>query len=137
MPAPKSSDAAQPRHKEPLKPSAALRLVETYLEEVPQIVPPEPPRPIVQTRTIELDRFVRLKKIDAAYYHAPYFVVPRDAVGQEAFAVIRKTMAEKKLVGLGRVVLASREWLVEPLGNGLRGRAYPRDQDGGLQSSFP
>jgi len=76
--------------------------VETYLEEVPQIVPPEPPRPIVQTRTIELDRFVRLKKIDAAYYHAPYFVVPRDAVGQEAFAVIRKAMAEKKL---------AQEWL--------------------------
>ena len=66
---------------------------------------------------------MRLKKIDAAYYHAPYFVVPRDAVGQEAFAVIRKAMAEKKLVGLGRVVLASRERpiLVEPLGNGLRG----------------
>ena len=97
--------------------------METYLEEVPQIVPPEPPRPILQTRTIEFDRFVRLKKIDAAYYHAPYFVVPRDAVGQEAFAVIRKAMAEKKLVGLGRVVLASRERpiLVEPLGNGLRG----------------
>ena len=49
--------------------------------------------------------------------------MPRDAVGQEAFAVIRKAMAEKKLVGLGRVVLASRERpiLVEPLGNGLRG----------------
>ena len=109
----------------PPKSRAPLRLAEPEREEAPTIVPPPvPPRPIIEnTRTIELDRFVRPKQIDAAYYNTPYFIVPRDAVGQEAFAVIRDAMAEKKLVGLGRIVLASRERpiLIEPMGNGLRG----------------
>lgn len=50
-------------------------------------------------------------------------IVPREKVGQEAFAVIRDAMVDKKLVGLGRVVLATRERsiLIEPMGNGLRG----------------
>jgi Ku protein len=39
------------------------------------------------------------------------------------FAVIRDAMAEKKLAGLGRVVLSNRERpiLIEPMGDGLRG----------------
>jgi DNA end-binding protein Ku len=126
--APAAAPAAvsQPAQKPPLKTSAPLKLVERERhEEGPTIVPlPAPPRPIIEnTRTIELDRFVRPEQIDAAYYNTPYFIVPREAVGQEAFAVIRDAMAAKKVVGLGRVVLANRERpiLVEPMGNGLRG----------------
>src|SRR5262245_26966608 len=54
----------------------------------------------------------------SAYYNTPYFIVPRDAVGQEALAVIHDVMVGKKLVGLGRIVLASRERpiLIEPMG---------------------
>ena len=94
-------------------------------EEAPTIgPPPAPPRPIVEnTRTIELDRFVDPQQIDSAYYNTPYFIVPRDAVGQEAFALIRDAMAAKGLVGIGRVVLSNRERpiLIEPRRNGLRG----------------
>jgi non-homologous end joining protein Ku len=114
-----------PLREPPPKSRAPLRGTESEREEAPPIVPPPaPPRPIIEnTRTIELDRFVEPKQIDAAYYNTPYFIVPRDAVGQEAFAVIRDAMAEKKLVGLGRIVLASRERpiLIEPMDNGLRG----------------
>jgi DNA end-binding protein Ku len=114
-----------PIRQTPPQSRAPLRLAEPDRDEAPTFGPPPvPPRPIVEnTRTIELDRFVRPKQIDAAYYNTPYFIVPRDAVGQEAFAVIRDAMADKKLVGLGRIVLASRERpiLIEPMGNGLRG----------------
>ena len=37
---------------------------------------------------------------------------PTDKVGQEAFVVIRDAIREKKMVGLGRVVLTRREHVV-------------------------
>jgi DNA end-binding protein Ku len=75
------------------------------------------------TRTIEIDRFFPRTQIDARYFDKPYYVVPRELVGQEAFAVIRDSMRNQEVVGLGRVVLSSRERpiLIEPIGNGLRG----------------
>ena len=75
------------------------------------------------TRTIEIDRFFPRAQIDARFFEKPYYVVPRELVGQEAFAVIRDAMRNQEVVGLGRVVLSSREQpiLIEPMGNGLRG----------------
>jgi DNA end-binding protein Ku len=57
------------------------------------------------------------------YLDTPYYVVPRDEVGQEAFAVIRDAMRGKGVVGMGRVVLARRERpiILEPMGDGIRG----------------
>ena len=43
---------------------------------------------------------------------SPYYIAPTDKVGQEAFSVIRDAMAEKKMVGLARVVLYRREHVV-------------------------
>ena len=82
---------------------------------------PSPPRP-QNTHTIEIERFLPAGRIDARYYEKPYYVVPREPVGQEPFAVIRDAMRSKKMVGLGRVILSSRERpiLLEPMGNGLR-----------------
>lgn len=86
------------------------------------IAPPVAPRP-QNTRTIEIDRFVPQGQIDAGYFEKPYYIVPREPVGQEAFAVIRDAMRAKGVVGMARVVLSSRErpLLIEPMGNGLRG----------------
>jgi DNA end-binding protein Ku len=51
---------------------------------------PEPPRVVIEnTRTIDIERFVPRGQIDARYIEKPYYIAPRDAVGQEAFAVIR------------------------------------------------
>ena len=75
------------------------------------------------TRNIEIDRFLPVGKIDARYFEKPYYIVPRQEIGQESFAVIRDAMSRDGVVGLARVVLSSRErpFLVEPMGNGLRG----------------
>ena len=98
--------------------------------EQPPTMPPEPllpvslpPVPIENNRTIVLDRFFPLDQIDPRYHDTPYYIVPRDKVGQEAFAVIREAMRAKHLVGMGRVVLARRErpLIVEPMRAGLRG----------------
>ena len=92
------------------------------------IAPPPPPVPMERprlenTRTIEIERFVPRAQIDPSYHHTPYYIAPRDLVGQEAFAVIRDAMAGKDLVGLARIVLSSRERpiILEPMGAGLRG----------------
>jgi hypothetical protein len=56
-------------------------------------------------------------------------VAPEGPVGQEAFAVIRDTIAKLNMVALGRVVLARREHVIalEPKGRGLVGTTlrYP------------
>ncbi len=73
--------------------------------------------------TIDIDKFVPRSQVDERYFDSPYYVVPTDKVGQEAFAVIREAMRDKGVVGLARVVIAKRERpiLLEPMGKGLRG----------------
>ena len=80
------------------------------------------PRP-QNTRTIEIERFVPAGQVDLRYFEKPYYIVPRDVIGQEAFAVIRDAMSRENVAGLARVVLSSRErpMLVAPMGNGLCG----------------
>ena len=108
---------------------AALRAVpaddevgrEDEVQEAETDVAP-PPRP-QNTHTIEIERFVPAGQIDARYFEKPYYITPREPIGQEAFAVIRDAMRGKNMAGLGRVVLSSRERpiLLEPMGQGIRG----------------
>lgn len=74
-------------------------------------------------RTIEIERFVPADQVDGRYFEKPYYIVPRDVIGQEAFAVIRDAMTLKNVAGLARVVMPSRErpMLVAPMHNGLWG----------------
>jgi len=78
---------------------------------------------IESSHTIDIDRFVPATHIDKRFYDSPYYVVPTDTVGQEAFAVIRDAMKGKGMVALGRVVLSKRERVIalEPYGKGLLG----------------
>ena len=73
--------------------------------------------------TIEIDRFVPTAQIDKRFYDSPYYIMPTDTVGQEAFAVIRDAMRGKGMVALGRIVLAKRERVIalEPYDKGLLG----------------
>jgi DNA end-binding protein Ku len=84
---------------------------------------------VESSHTIEIDKFVPLSQIDARYYDSPYYIVPNDTVGQDAFAVIREAMKGKGMVGLGRVVISKRERpiVLAPQGKGLRGMTlrYP------------
>src|SRR5205823_4182741 len=76
---------------------------------------------IESTHTIEIDSFVPNAQIDKRYFDSPYYIVPSDTVGQEAFAVIREAMRGKDMVALGRVVIAKRERVIalEPYEKGL------------------
>src|SRR5262249_9840910 len=89
---------------------------------------------VESTRTIDIDRFVPREQIDIGDLDSPYYIVPNDNVGQEAFAVIREAMRAKGVVALGRVVLSRRERVImlEPFRNGLRGVTlrYPYEMRG-------
>jgi DNA end-binding protein Ku len=78
---------------------------------------------VESNHTIEIDSFVPRAQIDERYLDSPYYLVPDDRVGQEAFAVIRDAMRGKDMVALGRVVLAKRERVVmlQPWDKGLMG----------------
>ena len=90
------------------------------------------PRPRPQnTRTIQIERFVPAGQIDARYFEKPYYIVPREEISQESFAVIRDAMRREVVAGLARVVLSSRERpvLLEPAGRGLLGVTLRFAQD--------
>jgi DNA end-binding protein Ku len=84
---------------------------------------------IESTHTVEIEKFVPKVSIDDRYRDTPYYLAPEDKVGQEAFAVIRDAMKKKKMVGIGRVVMARRErvMMLEPFGKGIMGTTlhYP------------
>ncbi len=84
---------------------------------------------VESTHTIEIEKFVPLSEIDVRYFDSPYYLIPDDQVGLEAFAVIRDAMASQKMVGVGHVVLQKRERpiLLEAFGKGIRGMTlrYP------------
>ena len=78
---------------------------------------------IESTRTIEIDQFVPRSEIDDRYIDSPYSIAPDGKVGQDAFAVIRDTIAKMGMVAVGRVVLTRREHIIalEARGRGLVG----------------
>jgi DNA end-binding protein Ku len=84
---------------------------------------------IESNHTIEIDSFVPRSQLDERYFDSPYYLVPNEPVGQEAFAVIRDAMRGKDMVALGRIVLAKRERVVmlQPWDKGLVGTTlrYP------------
>src|SRR6266566_2174137 len=55
---------------------------------------------IESTRTIDIDQFVPKNEIDERYIDSPYYIAPDGQVGQEAFAVIRDTIAKLNMVAL-------------------------------------
>jgi DNA end-binding protein Ku len=84
---------------------------------------------VESNHTIEIDSFVPRSQIDERYFDSPYYIIPNDQVGQEAFAVIRDAMRGKGMVALARVVLAKRERVImlQPWDKGLIGTTlrYP------------
>jgi DNA end-binding protein Ku len=76
---------------------------------------------IESSHTMSLDGFVEKASIEQIYLDTPYYVSPADKVSEEAFAVIRDAMAGRKMAGLARIVLYSRERpvVIEPLGKGM------------------
>jgi DNA end-binding protein Ku len=73
------------------------------------------------TRTIEIERFVSEKDIDRLYWNDPYYLIPDEKGGVEAYTVIREALSETGRIALGRVVMHGRERLValEPRDKGI------------------
>jgi DNA end-binding protein Ku len=73
--------------------------------------------------TIEIDAFAPREEIDELYLENPYYIVPTDDSGAQAFAVVREIIEKKDLVALGRVVFTSREHVIalEARGKGIMG----------------
>jgi Ku protein len=129
-PAPGEAElAASPRHESPptvpasIHDEAAKEGAANYDDEDEEqeeaVTFPRPPN----TRTIQIERFLPAGQIDSRYFEKPYYIIPREEISQESFAVIRDAMSREAVVGLARVVLSSRErpFLLEPTGRGLRG----------------
>jgi DNA end-binding protein Ku len=92
---------------------------------------------IESSHTIDIDHFVPRVQIDKRYLDSPFYLVPDDQVGQEAFAVIRDAMRGKDMVALGRVVISKRErvMMLEAQDKGLIGTTlrYPYElRDAGI-----
>lgn len=64
---------------------------------------------IPSRHTLELQQFVDLKQLDAAYFEKPYFVTPENDSQAEAFAVVRKALADTHKAGLGKIAMNGRE----------------------------
>ncbi|HVV64827.1 MAG TPA: Ku protein [Rhizomicrobium sp.] len=73
------------------------------------------------TSTIDIERFVDEKDIDRLFWDSPYYLVPNDKSGIEAYLVIRDALRKTNQVALGRVVMHTRERLValEPRDKGI------------------
>jgi DNA end-binding protein Ku len=73
------------------------------------------------TKIIEIERFVDEKEIDRLYWNDPYYLLPNEKGGVEAYTVIRDALAETGRIALGRVVMHTRERLValEPRDKGI------------------
>lgn len=72
---------------------------------------------------IDIDQFVPREEIDSLYYLRPYYIAPDGEAGTDAFAVIRDTIQQMKMVAIGRVVLTNREHVIalEARGGGMMG----------------
>lgn len=61
------------------------------------------------TRTIDIQTFAAADSIPWIWFDTPYYLMPSDPVGEEAFAVIRAAMEATGRVGISRLVMGGRE----------------------------
>ena len=76
---------------------------------------------IESLHTLSLESFVDKAEIEQIYLDTPYYLAPSDKVSEEAFAVIRDALFNKKMAGLARMVLYRRERpvVIEAFGDGM------------------
>jgi DNA end-binding protein Ku len=70
------------------------------------------------TRRVDITDFVDLEEIDPIYYEHAYFLAP-DKGGDKAYGLLLKAMEDSGKVGIGRVVIRTKEYLaaIRPYGN--------------------
>jgi len=74
------------------------------------------------SRSIDINRFVRLEEVDPIYFDRTYFLVPAGAEAQRRpYVLLLEAMKESEVAALGRFVLAGKEklCLIRPMGDAL------------------
>ena len=64
---------------------------------------------IPSRRTLALEQFVDLSELPPAYFEKPYFMTPDNDSQAEAFATVRKALAQTHKAGLGKIAMSGRE----------------------------
>ena len=63
-----------------------------------------------KTQTVDILDFVDLEEIDSVYFDKPYYLAP-DKKGAKSYALLRETLKRTKKVGIGKVVIRSKQYL--------------------------
>jgi DNA end-binding protein Ku len=74
------------------------------------------------SRSIDINRFVRLEEVDPVYFDRTYFLVPAGAEAQRRpYVLLLEAMKQADVAALGRFVLAGKEKLalIRPMGDAL------------------
>jgi DNA end-binding protein Ku len=74
------------------------------------------------SRSIEINRFVRLDEVDPVFFDRTYFLVPAVAeAARRPYVLLHEAMKEGEVAALGRFVLAGKEklCLIRPMGDAL------------------
>lgn len=81
-------------------------------------------------RLVEVEQFVAAGEVDPVYYDKPYFLGPRDG-SEDGYRLLHDALAKTDRVGIGRIVLRTREQLValRALGDGVLGLSTMRFAD--------
>jgi DNA end-binding protein Ku len=82
-------------------------------------------------KTLEVETFLPCSEIDDLYFDKPYYLAPSDRTGEEACALLREGMRQKKVAALARAVLfrRMRTMLIQPHGPGLMGTTLKFDYE--------
>jgi DNA end-binding protein Ku len=73
------------------------------------------------SNSIDIEEFVALEDIDPIFYDRTYHVAPADDGAVHAYALLATVMDERHRVGIGKVVMREKQYLVaiRPYGKGL------------------
>ncbi len=63
-------------------------------------------------KTIEISQFAKATEINPVLYDKPYFVLPKAGPQAKAFAVVRQSMIDTGMVGIGEIVFSGRQHLM-------------------------
>lgn len=89
-----------------------------YIELTPDEVKAAVPE---SDKTLAVSAFIGCGEVDDVYFDKPYYLAPSDRVAQEAYAIIRDGLREKKVAAIARTLLFRRvrTLLIRPHGDGL------------------
>ncbi|HEX4965276.1 MAG TPA: Ku protein [Thermoanaerobaculia bacterium] len=69
------------------------------------------------TQTIDIEGFVDLEDISPLYFDKPYYLAP-DSKGTKAYVLLRETLRRTGKVGIAKVVIRTRQYLVAVVARG-------------------